>query len=71
MAPIRNETQHTPVLIQDPVLLRRTEHETQAMINHPPILVSDLVDHVEKLFIGPYLQFKLYRNCMLNNYHLF
>ncbi|XP_078723775.1 receptor-type tyrosine-protein phosphatase delta-like isoform X5 [Lampetra fluviatilis] len=41
----------------DPVQLRRLNHQTPGMMNHPPIAVADLEEHVERLRANDGLKF--------------
>lgn len=45
---------HTP---SDPVEMRRLNFQTPGMISHPPIPISELANHIERLKINDNLKF--------------
>lgn len=42
---------------QDPVEMRRLNFQTPAMMSHPPIPISELADHIERLKANDNLKF--------------
>ncbi|XP_070563070.1 LOW QUALITY PROTEIN: receptor-type tyrosine-protein phosphatase delta-like [Ptychodera flava] len=56
-APTPKEKQEAPPHPSDPVEMRRMNFQTAAMMSHPPIPVSELSEHIERLKANDNLKF--------------